>query len=572
MSFSYVRLALLVFFCVLVPRLGLAEVIAAVDRSSVQVNESFSLTLTADGGELGEPDITGLDTHFDILGRSQNSSISIINGERQASRRWTYVLLPKSPGEFEIPPLSIAGRQSQPIPILVREATVAPPGEADVFFEVAVDREQSWVQAQVVYTIKLYLGVAVRQTSLQDPVVEGGEVLIERLGEDRRYDAQIGDRMYTVNERSFALFPQSSGEFTIAPARFTASLWERGRISSPRVFESEPKTIDVRPVVSPPPGYPNARWLPARRIDLQAQLRPEDGILEPGEPANVRLQLQATGLMSNQLPEISIAEQDGLRVYPDQPDLQTRSLPNSMRSSREQSFAVIAARGGVFELPELSLPWFDVNLGEWQVASVALPALRAAGAVTGVSSPTVPAPVADVGGVTAPPATGTAAAGVSDIESRREIFRLKLAVYGLLALWLATLWVFWRSDRVRKSARRKARKAHDTSAPFRGAQKALKLVQRACDQNDAAAAARELRVWAKYYWPAARVRSLGDIAARVTPEAANAIEGLNRSLYGREQTPWQGKVLRKALTQLHHPGTESRLAQRDVLPALFPGR
>ena len=78
--------------------------------------------------EEGEPDVTGLDEHFDVLGRSQNTSISIVNGQRQASRRWTYVLLPKAPGQFTIPAVSVGGVASDPIAVLVREASVAPPG------------------------------------------------------------------------------------------------------------------------------------------------------------------------------------------------------------------------------------------------------------------------------------------------------------------------------------------------------------------------------------------------------------------------------------------------------------
>ena len=375
------RNALLIVFALLACAGAGAEVYTAVDRPSVQVNESFSLTLTADGGEEGEPDVTGLDEHFDVLGRSQNTSISIITGQRRASRRWTYVLLPKAPGEFTIPPLSVGGVTSDPIAVTVREASVAPPGQADVFLEVALEREQSWVQAQVVYTLKLYLGVAVRQTSLDDPVIEGGEVIVERLADDRRYEAQIEDRLYTVIERNFALYPQASGEFTIEPVRFQASVWERGRISSPRVFASEPLTLTVAPVVPPPPEFAGAAWLPARDVRLRAEVRPDDGVLESGEPANVRLRLEADGLMSSQLPELEIPDQAGLRIYPDQPDLETRALQTTMRSAREQGFAIIASRGGAFELPALEVPWFDTGAGAWTSASVALPTLKAAGAI-----------------------------------------------------------------------------------------------------------------------------------------------------------------------------------------------
>ena len=539
----------------------------------MQVNESFSLTLTADGGEQGDPDVTGLDADFDVLGRSQNTSISIVNGQRQASRRWTYVLLPKAAGRFTIPPLSVGGVSSDPIPVLVREATVAPPGQADVFLEVSLDREQSWVQAQVVYTLKLYLGVAVRQTSLDDPQIEGGEVIVERLADDRRYEAQIEDRLYTVIERNFALFPQSSGEFTIEPVRFQASVWERGRISSPRVFTSKPLTLSVAPVVAPPPQFAGAAWLPARAVRLRAEVRPDDGVLEPGEPANVRLRLEADGLMSSQLPELEIPEQQGLRIYPDQPDLETRALQTTMRSAREQGFAVIASRGGVYELPTLEVPWFDTEAGAWTSASAALPELRAAGlASSQPAEPAEPVVEAPADAVSQPAsATPAAAPAEADLALRERLFRLKAINYGLLVLWLATLWLVWRGNARDRRQRRARRRQRNSEAPFRATQKAFKAVQRACDADDPRAAARALVDWAGHFWPDRPTRALGEIATRLPDEAAAAVEALNRHLYGAAAgEAWQGEALKRAMRSVHEPGAAARLAEQRDLPPLFP--
>lgn len=544
-----------------------AEVYVSVDRASVQKNESFTLVLTADDGESGEPDIGALSEDFDILGRNQTSSISIINGQRTSSRRWTYVLLPKAVGAFQIPPISVGGVSSEPVAIEVTPASVEAPGEADIFFEVSLDRDTSWVQAQVIYTIKLYLGVATRQTDLAEPSVDGGEVLIERLGDDRRYDAQVGGRLYTVIERSFAMFPQTSGELTIAPARFSASLWERGRISSPRIFTSEPKQLSVNPVVPPPPEFAGAEWLPAKALVLQADLRPDDGLLDPGEPANVRIEMTALGLLSTQLPELNLQEQPGLRVYPDQPDLQSRATPTSVQSTRQQSFAIIAGRGGVFDLPTLEVPWFNVSTGAWEAATLDLPSLRAAGSVNpepaAAAQTPVPAPAQP-----AEPSSPAADAATPTVAIKAELFRLKVINYTLIGLWVVTLWLFWRWSGQRQRQRKKARRQLDAHAPFRGAQKAFKQVHRACNANDAAATRDALLQWARYFWPDAGVMTLGDIIARVPAELREPFEQLNRTLYGAAER-WQGDALRRVLNQLNRPGSEARLGDASVLPPLL---
>ena len=542
-----------------------AEVYVTVDRTTVQTNESFTMVLNADNGEQGEPEVDGLSQHFDVLGRSQSSSISLVNGARTSSRRWTYVLLPKGPGTFTIPPLRVGNGASEPVDIRVTAAVVEAPGEADVFFEVSLDREQSWVQAQVIYTIKLYLGVATRQTSLAEPNISGGEVLVEQLPEDKRYEAQVGSRLYTVVERRYALFPQVSGEFEIAPARFTASLWERGRISSPRVFSSEPLSLSVAPTVAPPPAYADAAWLPAKQLTLQATLRPDDGILEPGEPANIRLQIVARGLLPEQLPEQTFDVADGLRVYPDQPDLQQRTVDDTIESVRQQGFAIIASRGGVFELPELALPWFNTDTGAWEVAMDSLPEIRAAGVVSAAPVEAVSDALPD----TLPDQAESADTVALPVSAKAQIFRLKLINYGLLALWLLTVWVMWRSQRVRHTQRRRARKSHDAEAPFRSAQKAFRQVHRACDKNDPGAARSALLDWARAYWPDQPTRTLGDIARRLPAAECEPIEALNRHFYAAEPSPWRGKSLHEALIRINRPGMEARLSDPSLLPPLL---
>ncbi|MEL6868196.1 MAG: BatD family protein [Pseudomonadota bacterium] len=548
-----------------------ADVFIAADRTTVQTNESFTLVLTADAGEgeTAEPDTTGLDTHFDMLGTTRSSNVSIINGRRQATQRWSYVLLPKQAGEFEIGPLTLGGVSSNRLRVTVTPAAEALPGEADVFFEVSLDTTETWVQAEAIYTIKLFLGVAVRQNSLAEPQVSGGEMIVRRLGEDRRYDEQVGERLYTVIERNYALFAQSSGDYEIAPARFTTSLWERGRISTPRIFRSTPLSLTVRPTVAPPASMAGSTWLPAKALTLDSQVRPDDGVLDAGAPANVRLIVAATGLMGNQLPELTLNETPDLRVYPDQPDVSERALQTGMQSRREQSFAVIAGKGGVFDLQPPTLPWFNTTIGEWQLASTTLPTLRAAGVISAA------APAVAEQTPQAPPSTAEAAAAandnaVGDAQMRARIFRLRIVNYTLLALWLGTLAWVWRSTNARARRRRSERRIRDQQAPFRATQKALKQVRAACDRNDAQAAHAALIAWARHYWPDQPTRTLGDIAARVERAEAAPIRALDRCRYRGDGDAWNGRELAAALSRLHRPGAQTRTSATHQLPPLFP--
>ena len=160
-----------------------AAVTARVDRTGVDLNESFTLELVVDGSADAEPDISVLEQDFYIGQSSQLSNTSIVNGQISRSRTWTYMLMAKKTGEITIPPIRVGSEQSNPVRLVVREPSYAPPGEADVFVESSVDFDEAFVQAQILYTIKIYRAVPTRQPSLREPEITGAEVLVELAGD-----------------------------------------------------------------------------------------------------------------------------------------------------------------------------------------------------------------------------------------------------------------------------------------------------------------------------------------------------------------------------------------------------
>lgn len=96
-----------------------ADVIATVDRSSVELNESFTFKLTVDSQIDAEPNIEALDENFYVASVSNISNTTILNGEVNRSRTWTYVLMAKHDGSLEIPSISVGTERSNPVVINV---------------------------------------------------------------------------------------------------------------------------------------------------------------------------------------------------------------------------------------------------------------------------------------------------------------------------------------------------------------------------------------------------------------------------------------------------------------------
>ena len=133
-----------------------AGVTASIDRADIELNESFTLELTADSNIDLMPDVTVLEKDFHVGQSNQLSNTTIMNGQIRRSKTWSYVLMPKRAGQLVIPAISVGNERSNPLVVDVTEPSYSPPGEAEVFITTEVDFDETYVQAQILLTTKIY--------------------------------------------------------------------------------------------------------------------------------------------------------------------------------------------------------------------------------------------------------------------------------------------------------------------------------------------------------------------------------------------------------------------------------
>jgi len=539
-----------------------ATVTARVDRPTVDLNESFSLEVVVDSSTDLEPDLTVLEENFYVGQVSRLSNTSIINGDIQRSLTWTVALMPKKTGEQFIPAITLGNEQSAPVRIIVNEPTNAPPGEADVFVTSEVDLEETYVQAQILYRIRIYRAVPTRQPALREPIVSGVETLAELAGDERQYEAVLNGRAYNVIERVIALYPQESGEIQISPTRFEARVLRDGRITGRKVFESGSHTINVLPIPAPPPEHPDAAWLPARDVQLSEDWSREPGEMEAGEPVTRHVTLSALGQIETQLPATRSPEVDGLNVYTDKPELRRTIEAGGIRGVRKDQYAIIGLSGGELELPEVRVPWWDIDAGEWKVASLPARTLTIKGAVPAPAA--TPAPVAQTADEPTQAAGEPAAqavVAVNDFWQRgTELFAI---------LWLLTLAAWWWSSR---SAPSRRRKATEPEAPPAQKQQAawLKAARKAATERDGAAVRNAVLEWGRLEWPDAAPRSIGELAERVSSPLADELRALSAASYSKDGGQWNGEALSSALRSVSVIRGGQQASASDPLPPLMP--
>lgn len=540
------RISVLVLL--LVSGSGFADVTVSLDRQRVELNESFTLSIDVDTNTDAEPNVASLEEDFFVGQRREMSNTTIVNGQIRRSRSWSYSLMAKRAGTLTIPAIAVGSEQSQPLAITVTEPTYEPPGEADVFITTEIDASETYVQAQVLFRIKVYRAVATRQPALREPSFDGAEVLIEVAGEERNYEAILGGKAYAVNERVYALFPQESGEIEISPARFEARVFRDGRITGRKTFSSEAKTLTVKPIPPLPPEFPTATWLPARDVRITESWSEQSTEIKAGEPITRNVTVSALGQLETQIPAIKPPDTRGISIYPDKPELTRSMVDEGIRGERRDQYAIIGVEDGPVSLPELKLPWFDLGSETWKVARLPATTLTI-----------LPSDDLFVREEEAP----LASAEPTIVTVQSSFWRRAAEILG--AVWLLTIFAWWWSSRPRRDEQPPA------EVPLHRQQaRALKDARKAAMAGDAATLKTAMLAWGRLQWPDQPPRSVGELATRVSAPLSDELQSLARSTYGNAGSDWDGAALAKALRSFSVVSDAVQRSSGEPLPPLMP--
>jgi hypothetical protein len=376
MSFPRV-VAMCLFALLLLPAAARsAQVTATLTRDHVQLGDTVTLNVRIEGarGSVAMPDLGALRQDFSVLGTSQNRSVTVDNGQTTSSLTFGVALRPNRVGTLQIPPLQVAGEQTAPLQLEVSApgpASAAAP-DRDVFMESRVEPQRGYVGEQFSYVVKLFYATDLSGGSIDVPNVGGIE--LNQVGKDLSYDTQRGGRSYHVLERRYALIPQQAGHIQIPAASFQGNAIDP---QDPNSFfgatsnvsaSAPPVSLDVQ---ATPSNWGNQAWLPARALSLAAEGWPTaQQPLRVGQPLNLPLTLQATGLSDDALPALSLPSLDGATVYPDKPVSHNHVDGPWMIGQRQQAFAIVPDRPGTLTIPATTVAWWNVLTDQKEVAQI----------------------------------------------------------------------------------------------------------------------------------------------------------------------------------------------------------
>jgi len=324
------------------------------DRQIVEMGDIITLLIETDFQTRGKSlNLKSLEDQFDVLNTQQSNQIQIINGQYTSFTRWRIQLLPKQEGKLIIPSLSIGDVTSQAYEIEVLKPRYTP-GNEPYFLEARIDKNEVFVQEQVIYTLRFYHKGSLINGNIRPPTFDNA--LVEPLKEQSVFGKTINGQQYTVYEWQYALFPQSSGELAIPGPSFTGLLHLRGKQKGVKSV-AEPSIINVLPAV------PNdqAWWLPANEIKIEQAWDNLPNTLYVGDSLRRVITLQASGLKSSQLPTLNTANTDGYKVYADEAKEQQSLSEKGVNSVKTVAQAIVPIKAGTLVLPEQKITWWNTN-------------------------------------------------------------------------------------------------------------------------------------------------------------------------------------------------------------------
>ena len=411
-------LLVLWFVCGIAGAANAGQLSANVNPRQVAYGESVQFELSYEGDDAGtiQPDLAVLGKDFAIYSTSSSMQSSFVNGVGHQKRVWTLLLMPKYEGKLQIPVITAGAYKTVPLEVevlpagsAVRQSPVsgqnvgtvsqnmqpnntstqnnaAQNGDNSFWAELAVDNKNPFIHQEIIATLVIYDQKGVE---LQMPAFENTQDwLIEMVG-NPEITEKNGQRMIKIN---YSLVPQKSGVIEIPSVRIEGTYTDTSSTpvtnsigglmklfefnfnfqnilgtQKPIMLRTNPITVNVKPV---PEDYGNYWWLPAEALVMDAKWSDSKPVFKIGEAVTREINLLASGVAAEDLPELSFPENPAWKQYPEKPQLNTM-MHNGRRIAQAVTHVVyIPQKSGDQEIPEIKLRWYNVRTNHIETAVI----------------------------------------------------------------------------------------------------------------------------------------------------------------------------------------------------------
>jgi hypothetical protein len=318
-----------------------------------------------------------------------------------------------------------------------------------------------------------------------------------------------------------------------------AGMQDQGR---PVTVQSKATSLDVLPR---PASFTSRYWLPAAGLELIDSWAEQPPEFKVGEPVSRTLSINAKGLLATFLPKLEITDADGVSIYPEKPETETRTDGTWVYGISKQSMSYIPTKTGQLIIPEQQLKWWDTAAG---VERTAVLPKWTVDVLPGKGQPEEPVVQAETSNQTDEQVDATAIdvnKSGDDIEEVSWASQLqKHWQWLLVVLVILTLFIFWlrrKNRRIMPVGDQETSVTQDKTKAQIESQRKLKLrLKKACSENDASATAEVILAMVAIAKPDKPPKTLPALA-KILESGGEEINNLDRFLYASSKAEWNGE-------------------------------
>jgi hypothetical protein len=497
--------------------------------------------------------------------------MSIINGSMEASTQWNISLAPKKIGKALIPSFNINGAVSDAIEMTIEgKSRTQATGNDDITVVTEIDQSSPLVQQQLIMTVRLYTTVSLTGAEL-DPL-ELKDAIVVKL-EDKQYQTKIHGKPGAVIESRFAIYPQKSGELTIPSLLYQVAvnngardMWNDpfGRNSNKVLrYRTDEKTLNVSPT---PSSLAGAAWLPAKNLTLSEHWNLDVDNLKVGEPVSRSITIKAEGLTAAQISPLPDTQINHLTFYKDQAQSDDQKSDKGVVGTRIETTAIVPTQAGKYQLPEVTLKWWNTETQAFETASLPPVTLTVASdAMTNLNGTNTGASPAVEPSDSVPINTdlSTLAAPTTAIkETPLWLYATNiLTLLGLIFLGWKN-WILQRKLTQINSlqAQRQAELTQKESA-------AWQQLKQSIAENNLPQVRTHILHWAQIHWGNPQLSSLQALGDQLhSPELSTQLSKLDQAIYRNVDSQLNNSELLAILSNLRRDKTKKATTQDELQP------
>ena len=521
------------------------EIETSVDRSELARGETLTYTIRVFDRRQGmQLDLTPLTTEFDVLGTRTSSQIRSVNGNVESWTDYIVTLFPLTEGNLTIPAIAVNESMTDPIEVLVRnEGARSNQGNEELFLELEANKESIYVQEQLLFAVRLYYTInGIRNPQFTE--LDIPDTVTQLIGSPNQYEKLIDGVRYGVYEKRYVIFPQRSGSLEIPDILFRGEVTDGSsnfvfrNLNTRRVTAfTEGMSIEVmeRPEITQGSDY----WLPLRSLSLEESWAGPIDDPHIGDTLIRTITMQAEGLDGAVLPPLDELEIPGANVYPEPSEIERLFVDGSIVGTRVERASIIATESGALEVPEIVIPWWNVDTDEQEFATIPATALSIsevagdtpaeqtlAGTGEDLADLLAAAPVVDQSMI-------DAQATAETIEiSENWLNWLLAALFAVIAALLYQSLVRPHHAAIGAHARERRERLAAHFAPENNEAVAHRKLRRALRQGDLRQLRRSLIRWADHHIDSAPIANMEDILnQREAPELHSFVNHIQAALF-----------------------------------------